>query len=192
MYFPQNMTFQYFFFDTYIGYFLQALPIALIVTIIYGFVKFKKDRKTSLRKKIFSCLFVCYITGFICLTIGLDLMNIIWYKIIYQMNSGHSINWFNGSFDLVLDFINNISSESIGNFLMFLPFGFLYPLSKDNTTYKKTIIMGFITVILIEISQPILGRAFDINDIILNALGIIISTTIFFVIKKTYEQIDSA
>ena len=108
------------------------------------------------------------------------------------MNSGHSINWFNGSFDLVLDFINNISSESIGNFLMFLPFGFLYPLSKDNTTYKKTIIMGFITVILIEISQPILGRAFDINDIILNALGIIISTTIFFVIKKTYEQIDSA
>ena len=184
MYFPQNMTFQYFFFDTYIGYFLQALPIALIVTIIYGFVKLKKDRKTSLRKKIFSCLFVCYITGLICLTIGLDLMNIIWYKIIYQMNSGHSINWFNGSFDLVLDFINNISSESIGNFLMFLPFGFLYPLSKDNTTYKKTIIMGFLTVILIEISQPILGRAFDINDIILNALGIIISTTIFFVIKK--------
>lgn len=30
MYFPEDMNFQYFFFDTYIGYFLQALPIALV------------------------------------------------------------------------------------------------------------------------------------------------------------------
>ena len=36
MYFPSNMTFQYFFFDTYPGYFLQALPIALIAGIIYA------------------------------------------------------------------------------------------------------------------------------------------------------------
>ena len=46
------------------------------------------------------------------------------------MNSGHSINLFNGDFDFTLDFINNIGSETIGNFLIFLPFGFLYPLSK--------------------------------------------------------------
>ena len=30
MYFPSDMNFQYFFFDTYPGYFLQALPVALI------------------------------------------------------------------------------------------------------------------------------------------------------------------
>lgn len=30
MYFPENMTAAYFFFDTYPGYFLQALPIALL------------------------------------------------------------------------------------------------------------------------------------------------------------------
>ena len=30
MYFPENMNFQYFFFATYIGYFLEALPFALI------------------------------------------------------------------------------------------------------------------------------------------------------------------
>ena len=39
MYFPSDMTFQYFFFDTYPGYFLQVLPIALIVGIIYGVIK---------------------------------------------------------------------------------------------------------------------------------------------------------
>lgn len=43
MYFPNDMTFQYFFFDTYIGYFLQALPIALAISVVYYFIKFKKD-----------------------------------------------------------------------------------------------------------------------------------------------------
>lgn len=53
------------------------------------------------------------------------------------MNSGHSINWFNGDFDFTLDFINNIGSETIGNFLIFLPFGFLYPLSKKRVKMKE-------------------------------------------------------
>ncbi len=35
MYFPEGMTFQYFFFDTYPGYFLQALPIALAAGAIF-------------------------------------------------------------------------------------------------------------------------------------------------------------
>ena len=30
MYFPDNMTWQYFFLDTYPGYFLQLLPLALL------------------------------------------------------------------------------------------------------------------------------------------------------------------
>lgn len=35
MYFPKDMTSQYFFLDTYMGYFIQALPICLFVGIIY-------------------------------------------------------------------------------------------------------------------------------------------------------------
>lgn len=92
MYFPKDMTFQYFFFDTYIGYFIQALPICLFVGIIYWFIKLKKDKTTTVSQKIFSCIFVCYTTGLICLTIGLGLMNELWYSFIYHMNSGNSIN----------------------------------------------------------------------------------------------------
>lgn len=72
---------------------------------------------------------------------------------------------------------------------MFLPFGFLYPLSQTNSTWKKTIAAGILTVVAIEVFQPILGRAFDINDIILNSLGIIISTLIFFGTKKIVKLI---
>ena len=75
MYFPKNINFQYFLFDTYIGYFLQALPIALLISIIYWFIKFRNKKTPSISKKIFSCIFICYITGLVCLVIGLDLMN---------------------------------------------------------------------------------------------------------------------
>lgn len=60
-------------------------------------------------KKIISFIFVCYITSLFCLTIGLDLMGIIWYKLIYQMNLGTKVNLLNGDFDFTLDFISNIS-----------------------------------------------------------------------------------
>ena len=43
MYFPENMTAAYFFFDTYPGYFLQALPIALLIGGLWAF----RLRKTA-------------------------------------------------------------------------------------------------------------------------------------------------
>lgn len=188
MYFPANMNFQYFFFDTYIGYFLQALPIALIVSAIYGIFKFRKDKEAPLGGKIFSCVFVCYITGLICLVIGLDLMRIFWYSLFYHRYSGITIHWLGGGFNIVPDFFGNIGGETIGNFLMFLPFGILYPLSQKEPSWKQTVIAGLITVAAIELLQPVFGRAFDMNDIILNLLGIIVSASAFFGIKKAVRK----
>ena len=82
MYFPKDMNFQYFFFDTYIGYFLQALPVALAVGAIYGMIRFGKDGETPVSRKLFSCVFACYITGLVCLVVGLDLMGALWYKLL--------------------------------------------------------------------------------------------------------------
>lgn len=188
MYFPDNMTFQYFFFDTYIGYFLQALPIALVVSVIYGFIRFRKDKETPISRKFFPCVFVCYITGLICLVVGLDLMRIFWYELFYPMDSNVEIGFFSGEFDLVPDFFNHIGGETIGNFLMFLPFGFLYPLSQTNPTWKKSVTTGLLVVIVIEVLQPVFGRAFDMNDVILNTLGIIVSVSIFMVVKKVIKR----
>ena len=36
--------------------------------------------------------------------------------------------------------------------------------------------------------QPIFGRAFDVNDIILNSLGIMVSVTIFIGIKNITKK----
>ena len=184
MYFPEDMTFQYFIFDTYVGYFLQALPLALLVGTIYGMLRFRKDKETPFGRKLLSCAFVCYLTGLVCLVVGLDLMNIAWYQLLYHMDPGRTIDWFGGVFDLVPDFFHHIGEEAIGNFLMFLPFGILYPLSQKEPTWKKCVIQGLAVVAVIEVLQPVFGRAFDMNDIILNALGIVVSTTVFMGVKK--------
>ena len=188
MYFPDDMTFQYFFLDTYIGYFLQALPIALIVSAIYGIIRYRTDNTTPIYRKIFSCVFVCYMTGLVCLVVGLDITGIAWYKLLYQMDPGRTVGWFSGEFDFGLDFFNHISGEVVGNFLMFLPFGILHPLSKATPSWKNTALAGVIVVLAIEILQPIFGRAFDLNDIVLNTFGILLSTSVFFGIKYLWSK----
>ena len=184
MYFPEDMNFQYFFFDTYIGYFLQALPIALLVSAVYGIIRFKKDKETPIIRKLFSCVFVCYMTGLVCLVIGMELMSTFWYNLFYPIYSPLEIDWFGGCFDLVPDFFNNISAEIIGNFLMFIPFGILYHLSQKNSTWKRSVTVGLATVVVIEVLQPVFGRSFDMNDIILNSLGIVVSVSAFVGIKR--------
>lgn len=184
----EHITLQYFFFDTYIGYFLEALPISLFIGIVYGIVRYRNDPNITMQYKIFSCIFVCYITGLICLVVGLDLMKIFWYWVIYHRDSGIRVQFFSGEIDLLPDLFSHINGEMIGNFLMLLPFGFLYPLSRKEVTWNRTLLVGFLTILVIEICQPLVGRSSDINDIIIGMLGVIVSASLFFVIRKTIDN----
>lgn len=89
MYFPSDMTFQYFFFDTYPGYFLQVFPIALIAGVIYGVIKYRNERSTPFWRKALSALFVCYVTGLICLVCLFDVIGDLWYRLLYHMISAY-------------------------------------------------------------------------------------------------------
>lgn len=180
IYFPSEMNFQYFFFSTYPGYFLQALPIALLVGGVYGVVRYRGERATPRREKLLSCVFVCYMTGLICLVVGLDMMGIAWYQLLYRMDPGRRVGWFSGEFDVIPDFFRRINGEVVGNVLMFLPFGVLHPLSNAEPTWRHTVSRGLLWVLVIELFQPVVGRAFDMNDIILNMAGIVVSASVFF------------
>lgn len=177
MYFPDDMTFQYFFFDTYPGYFLQALPIALIAGVIYFWVKARQTGGRFLGPTLLSTLFVCYITGLLCLTLFFDLMGVAYYFLFYHQPSGRHIQWFSWVFNFAPTF--GFDGEQIGNFLMFLPFGFLYPLFRRRSSWLRVVIAGLLTCLGIELLQPVFGRSFDINDIILNGSAVLISATVF-------------
>lgn len=188
MYFPEEMTFQYFFFDTYVGYFLQALPFSLLAGLLAWIFRFRKEKGISTAQKVFSCLFVCYLTGLVCLVAGSQFLQIFWYTLLYWAPSGVEISFFSGGFSLVPNFADSFTQEQIGNFLMFLPFGPLYLLSWPQTTGRKTMLIGFGIVLLIEVLQPVFGRMFDINDVILNTAGVVVSTGVFSTIKRAVHR----
>lgn len=185
MYFPEDMNFQYFFFNTYPGFFLQALPVALIAGLIFV-LRRRKHSSAPLVRDIIPALFVCYITGLLCLTLFLDLMGDLYYFLFYHMPSGRHIRWFCMEFDLIPTF--SLDAEQVGNFLMFLPFGILYPLSRPESTWRQAVVTGLLTCLGIELLQPIFGRSFDINDIILNGLAIICSTAVCCALRTAWSQ----
>ena len=100
------------------------------------------------------------------------------------MSSGSAPCWFTFEYYLKLEFWSSLSSERLGNLLLFLPFGILYPLFDLKATWKRTLLTGAGISVAIELLQPIFGRIFDINDIALNMIGVLVSTTIFFTLRR--------
>ena len=172
--------------EMYLMYFFNVLPLSLIVGTVYGIIKYRNDKNTPVSRKILSILFVCYITALIQLVLFLDIVRDMNYWLIHHMDSGRIESYFHfsGSYNFNINFWNHIDGEKIGNIIIFLPFGILYPLCNEKISYKKTLLIGFLMTALIEILQPFIDRSFDLNDIILNTIGVFISATVFFVIKK--------
>lgn len=95
-----------------------------------------------------------------------------------------------GSFQQLLEqqqeVLLSVAMENIiGNIVMFLPFGVLFPLAgKKNAGYKTVGLYAFIFSLSIETIQGfsrIIGnyRQFDIDDIILNTMGALLGYFLF-------------
>lgn len=183
MYFPRDMTFQYFFFDTYPGYFLQALPVALLAGLVYALLRRWRPPRLSAGQLVLSSLFVCYLAGLLVLTLfQYDLADLYYY--LFYGHPGHSGHpWFLFQYDLIPTLHRHFDAENWGNFLLYLPYGVLYPLFRPGSSFWRTVAAGLLTSVVIELLQPIFGRSFDINDVILNALGVLLSAAVFFGIR---------
>lgn len=182
MYFPEDMTFQYFFFNTYPGYFLQMLPLAAAVGLVCGSLRYRSGCRMG--KSVCFGLLGAYLTGLTGLTILLEVIGDLWYWLLYRMESGRHLRFFVWNFDLVPDFWNRPGSETIANALLFVPFGILHPLAGESGSFRRTLMQGAVLVLAIELIQPVFGRAFDINDVILNLAGIAAPAAVFYMLKR--------
>lgn len=74
----------------------------------------------------------------------------------------------------------------IGNIVLLVPIGFLASLVYEKFTWKKSIVLAVVSGLTLEILQVILKVGiFDIDDVILNALGVMIGYWIFiFLVKR--------
>lgn len=117
-------------------------------------------------------------------------MRYIWFWIVYHTDGGNSphILELSLNYNLIPNFWKHLNSESIGNLLMFIPFGILYSLSRKEFNLKKSLIAGLICSLIIEVVQPLFGRSFDINDLILNTVGTLIGIVIFYIVKSFIKK----
>lgn len=79
----------------------------------------------------------------------------------------------------------------LGNMIMFLPFGFFvsYYLKSEKLTLPLFLIL--IASISIEVVQLLIGRVFDVDDIILNILGGLLGYAVYFVLRRIGERLPS-
>ena len=71
----------------------------------------------------------------------------------------------------------------LGNIVMFMPFGFFFPLLW-RISGKKAVAAGFLISLSIELIQLMLPRSTDIDDLILNTAGAALGLLIYSVLHK--------
>lgn len=158
-------------------YILYFIPIYLIIRFIY--IKLSKN-KLNIKHEIPLFLLSSFLIGLFSLTFisnGIDKINLIPFRIFYdiyiEVFKSDNISYFIISF--------------IGNIIIFIPLGILIPLLYKISS-KKVILIGFLISLSIEIIQLFLKRGTDIDDLILNTLGVFIGTLIYKKIGGKHEN----
>jgi len=72
-----------------------------------------------------------------------------------------------------------------GNIILFVPIGFLVPFVYQKMNWQKALALAVAAPLLIEGIQLVFRLGiFDIDDVILNALGIIVGYSLYRIILK--------
>lgn len=169
-------------------YIIKALLTIFFVALIYIPIRVYKLKKYQIKAKylyeITRGIFVIYITVLISLLLVPNFSAFI--------DSNGNFNFSLGmmpyrTFNIVpfVTVFNQIKDLFYGNhehyplvniiinIVLFMPFPVLLKLNNKKISYSKCYILSTISCIIIEILQYPLGRSFDIDDIILNNIGIL-------------------
>ena len=144
----------------------EVWPTILISSVIIISMRItyiiKNEQKFILYKELLSFVFVLYV---LCLfyvvtfqDVGWSKSNFIPFKEMFRYSIGSRL------------FIKNV----IGNIILFIPYGFFVSYLLNLKKTKSMALMALLVSISIEIIQLVIGRVFDIDDIILNTIGGII------------------
>ena len=79
----------------------------------------------------------------------------------------------------------------IGNIALFIPFGFFVSYYIQATKTRHICIIAFITSLTAELIQYKIGRAFDVDDIILNVMGALIGFLMYIGLKIIKDKIPN-
>ena len=76
----------------------------------------------------------------------------------------------------------------LGNLLILLPLGFFPALLWRGSTWRRALLLGFGISLLVECWQLLVGRAFDIDDLLLNTLGVLLGYWLWRLLRRLAPQ----
>ncbi len=170
-------------------YMAAAVPISILLRVIAYFVNKKKNIKTTPQHEIGFLLFAIFIAGLISQTvvpklpwgeIGLDFSKIK-ENIFIRLIPGNI--FFDSAAHFSIGDYSYFIVNFVGNIVMFFPIGFFVPLLW-RSSFKKTVLIGALCSLTIEILQLPQPRCSDLDDLWLNTLGAAIGYLIYFPFGK--------
>lgn len=156
------------------------IEMAFFISVYYHYLYLRYKGQPHF---IYLSLFYIYLVAVLFVTLlPLDFQYFEWGNLVY-----FSTNNFTEPFrDIFLHYSGAIKGVIL-NTILFIPFGFLFPLSMLNKHhflsqigFFKTILCGMVVILSIEILQMFFSlfcvgfRTFDITDVITNTLGVCI------------------
>jgi glycopeptide antibiotics resistance protein len=170
-----------------LGLFLQVVPVTVLVGLIYGISRClllrRRGKAVAWGTEVLRLLFVCYLTGLWNLVlVPEDLWTCIWERVFTSYRS--TPTFLIGEWNLVPTLFKWLSGAlTLGpwvlkmlvyNFLMFLPLGFFLPFVLETVNTHSIWKYAVFIPVVVEVLQPVIGRSFDVDDLILNFAGIVV------------------
>lgn len=172
------------------GYIFSALSYAIVFSCIYVLVRFiymkYNHKKIVIKSELLYIIFGAYIVALLSQTI-MPIWNVFFIngKLSIEISTYNSRNINMVPFKTILDYLNGVNDfygnanrtvrmiNLVGNICLFIPFGFLFPIVFDKLSkVQNTVIFGLLLSVFIEIMQFFIERSTDIDDIILNGIGV--------------------
>lgn len=158
-------------------------PMILIVTVILVSLRIAKYNQTKekivLYEELLKYSFVIYIIS-------------LFYVVTFQDVSWSSSNFipFKEMFRYRI-FSKLFFKNVVGNMLMFLPYGFFVSYFLKLNKSKIIFILSFIVSLTIETTQLIIGRVFDVDDIMLNIVGAFAGYILYRIFHNVKDKLPS-
>lgn len=176
-------------------YMLVALPVVIIFRIFaYGFRK-KRDYKTTIWHELGVCLFVIFLVGLASQTIIPKLDFGVGGMGITNGNLRGEINLIPGKVfvdtwrdSFVGGYWTYFLINFIGNICLFIPIGFCVPLLWNKSSFRKTVLIGFLVSLFIEVCQFPQARGTDVDDLWINTLGAVIGYLLYVGVARLASE----
>ena len=157
-------------------------PIVLVTVISVGSLRItyviKNKKKFILYEELLSLIFVIYILMFFQIVTSQDVIsygnNFIPFKELTRYKLGSSL------------FFRNI----IGNILLFMPYGFFSSYYLRLEKKRSAFLLVLIVSLSIECVQLVIGRCFDVDDILLNLIGGMIGYFIYKILEMLTDKMS--